>query len=172
MSTWSRWGPRPHTFFALVGCVPQGKEKPPLCKGGTAWRSHAGGIVRPIEWFSPGLIAQRGSAGCQRRHFVNPTGGIRRHLPLHKGGFFARLHTTSPGSVAQRGSAGCQRRHFVNPTGGIRRHLPLHKGGFFALVHTTGPGSVAQRGSAVWVQRHAAKKEVTAPGPTDAVTSS
>ena len=128
MSTWSRWGPRPHTFFALVGCVPQGKEKPPLCKGGTAWRSHAGGIVRPIEWFSPGLIAQRGSAGCQRRHFVNPTGGIRRHLPLHKGGFFARLHTTSPGSVAQRGSA-------------------------------------------VWVQRHAAKKEVTAPGPTDAVTS-
>ena len=26
------------------GAVSQGKEKPPLCKGGTAWQSHAGGI--------------------------------------------------------------------------------------------------------------------------------
>ena len=91
-------------WVLLPGAVAQyasgDTPQPPLCKGGTAWRSHAGGIVRPIEWFSPGLIAQRGSAGCQRRHFVNPTGGIRRHLPLHKGGFFALIHTTNPGSVA------------------------------------------------------------------------
>ena len=39
----------PKTFFALAGCVRLGKEKPPLCKGGTAWRSHAGGIVKPRE---------------------------------------------------------------------------------------------------------------------------
>ena len=39
-----------------------------------------------------------------RRHSANPTGGVRRHLPLHKGGFFALVHTTGPGSVAQRGS--------------------------------------------------------------------
>ena len=55
-----RW-PDGHTLFARVnttGPVPgrpflslllpvvsvQAKRKPPLCKGGTAWRSHAGGI--------------------------------------------------------------------------------------------------------------------------------
>ena len=124
-------------------------------------------------WCNPGEVHRKSCpkgrlfafAGCQhsmaartpgRRHSANPTGGVRRHLPLHKGGFFALVHTTGPGSVAQRGSAVWERRHSANPTGGVRRHLPLHKGGFFALVHTTGPGSVAQRGSAVWVQRHAA----------------
>ena len=30
-----------------AGPMPQGKEKPPLCKGGTAWQGHAGGIVKP-----------------------------------------------------------------------------------------------------------------------------
>ena len=40
----------------------------------------------------------------ERRHSANPTGGVRRHLPLHKGGFFALVYTTGPGSVAQRGS--------------------------------------------------------------------
>ena len=31
-----------------AGPMQKGKEKPPLCKGGTAWRSHAGGIAKLI----------------------------------------------------------------------------------------------------------------------------
>ena len=56
-------------------------------------------------------IAGRGSAVWERRHSANPTGGVRRNLPLHKGGFFALVHTTGLGSVAQRGSAVWERRH-------------------------------------------------------------
>ena len=43
-------------------CVHLGKEKPPLCKGGTAWRSHAGGIVKRIASF---CLAVLPSAGAQ-----------------------------------------------------------------------------------------------------------
>ena len=56
-----RW-PDGHTVFALARCACLGKEsmtaqasglpgagapQPPLCKGGTAWQGHAGGIVKP-----------------------------------------------------------------------------------------------------------------------------
>ena len=103
------------------------------------------------------------------RHRINPTGGIRRHLPLHKGGFFAPLHrvslfygawphhATGLGTAARCGSTARPPRHRVNPTGGIRRHLPLHKGGFLCpiasgqpfLYHLapTGPCREARKGS-------------------------
>ena len=31
-----------------------GSPQPPLCKGGTAWQGHAGGIVKPVALF--GLV--------------------------------------------------------------------------------------------------------------------
>ena len=80
---------------------------PPLCKGGTAWQSHAGGIApdtgqkasHPGGFFGFGLSSvagcgstawlsghRTGSTAWVRRLAVNPSVGVRRQLPLHKGG--------------------------------------------------------------------------------------
>ena len=60
----------PVPIFAFAGCVCPGKEsfasggspQPPLCKGGTAWQGHAGGIVRPDKSTQLDYMTQRGSA--------------------------------------------------------------------------------------------------------------
>ena len=69
----------------LLGCVaqrgsaiwPSGHRtvrppQPPLCKGGTAWRSHAGGIVKRIASFCLAACRarERSMGAAARRYFV------------------------------------------------------------------------------------------------------
>ena len=166
-------------------CPPRQREYgrpdtgPPLCKGGTAWQSHArgdceaGGMIQLVFY-------------CRvRRLAVNPSVGVRRQLPLHKGAVFAFLHRACrarersmgaasrclPGAGAQYGRPGTGPEALRSP--------PLCKGGTAWRSHARGdceadciillgclPSAGAQygcsvtllagRGSAIWVQRHAA----------------
>ena len=91
-----RW-PDGHTALPRwADCVCLGKEKPPLCKGGTAWQSHAGGDCEAKQMIQLSAVAQCGSTAWERRLAANPPGGASRHPPLHKGGVFAWVCSTGP----------------------------------------------------------------------------
>ncbi len=79
------------------GPVPQGKEKPPLCKGGDSMAKPCRGDCEAGQMIQLGAVIGCGSTAWPSRHgtgstawvrrlAVNPSVGVRRQLPLHKGG--------------------------------------------------------------------------------------
>ena len=135
-----------------------GSPQPPLCKGGTAWQSHAGGIVKPGN-------SNRLSFNClarQRR-------GGPAAIPLFAFAGCIRLGKESTTAQAlgpsghRTGSTGCQRRYSANPSVGVRRQLPLHKGAVFAAQHTTGSSATVCQDC-----KAAPTGEAGAPGPSNA----
>ena len=97
---------------------------PPLCKGGTAWQSHArgdceaGGMIQLVFY-------------CRvRRLAVNPSVGVRRQLPLHKGAVFAFLHRACLARERSMGAASrCLPSAGAQYASGGTPQPPLCKGG-------------------------------------------
>ena len=77
-----------------AGWLKQGKEKPPLCKGGDSMAKPCRGDCEAKQMIQLSAVAQCGSTAWERRRAANPPGGASRHPPLHKGGVFAWVCST------------------------------------------------------------------------------
>ena len=89
-------------------------KKPPLCKGGTAWQGHAGGIVKLDKPTQLGSIIQRGSA-------IWPSGPPDRRsptAPFTQGRPLCLSSTNLPSAAAQydRPGTGPLLRFNCNPS--------------------------------------------------------
>ena len=130
---------------------------PPLCKGGTAWRSHARGDCEadciillgclPSAGAQYGcsvtLLAQRGSAICQRRHSAAPLvqRGDSMAQPC-KGGLWSQVDPI--GFSAALGTGG-------DPAWGAKKvgEVPCRDSHIlFAFLHWAGPARERSMGAA------------------------
>ena len=128
---WARIAPSPlpgdglsHPEHRGPGRIPTGDRND---SGGTPPSGH-GSSVTLDPYCAPALGNRTRLGGFTPFH--NPTGGVRRHLPLHKGGF-SLLHCIQPTFVLllSAGAVPCRDGHI-----------------FFAWMDTTGPFCVTGLG--------------------------
>ncbi len=85
--------------FLLPGAAAQydsgGTPQPPLVQRGDSMAKPCRGDCEVDCIMLLGCMIGCGSTAWERRHFANPSVGVRRQLPLHKGAVFAGLHRTS-----------------------------------------------------------------------------